>query len=112
MTNVQWSPYVKVSVDEEYDQNATYYIDDGHYGLILFNHTTDYHIGKWPIQVANGEIYRLNENENETNINQIDDTALAMLNVFADTTSDDKILFRTDESNLVPNITGIIYIKN
>jgi len=59
MTNVQWSPYIKVTEDEFYDSNASYFIDNGHYGLTAFNHNTDYHIDKWPVQVANGEIYRL-----------------------------------------------------
>ena len=109
MTNVQWSPYVKVNGDEEYDNTAIYYIDDGHYGLTLFDHNTDYHVDKWPVQVANGEIYRLNSNETANNINQIDDSAIEMLYAFANSESQ---LFRTDETNSVPNITGIIYIKN
>ena len=36
MTNVQWSPYIKVTEDESYDNTASYFIDNGHYGLTSF----------------------------------------------------------------------------
>ena len=107
MTNVQWSPYVKVSEDEFYDNTASYFIDNGHYGLTQFNHATDYHIDKWPVQVANGEIYRLDTTIPQTKIDQISD--VDMFRVFANTESN---LFRTNENNIVPNITGIIYVNN
>lgn len=107
MTNVQWSPYIKVTEDEFYDSNTSYFIDNGHYGLTAFNHNTDYHIDKWPVQVANGEIYRLDTSIPQAKIDQIAD--IEMFRVFADTNSN---LFRTDETNKVPNITGIIFVNN
>ena len=107
MTNVQWSPYIKVTEDEFYDSNTSYFIDNGHYGLTAFNHSTDYHIDKWPVQVANGEIYRLDTSIPQMKIDQIAD--IEMFRVFANTDSN---LFRTDETNKVPNITGIIFVNN
>lgn len=107
MTNVQWSPYIKVTEDEFYDSNASYFIDNGHYGLTAFNHNTDYHIDKWPVQVANGEIYRLDTTIPQAKIDQISD--IDMFRVFANTESN---LFRTDETNIIPNITGTIYVNN
>ena len=107
MTNVQWSPYIKVTEDEAYDNTVSYYIDNGHYGLTAFNHSTDYNVDKWPVQVANGEIYRLDSTISQADINQITD--IEMFRIFANSNSQ---LFRTDETNSVPNITGIIYINN
>jgi len=69
MTNVQWSPYIKVTEDEAYDSTVSYYIDNGHYGLTVFNHSTDYNVDKWPVQVANGEVYRLDSTIPQADIN-------------------------------------------
>ena len=102
MTNVQWSPYIKVVEDEEYDSNNSYYEDNGHYGLTSYS----YNIDNWNVKVLNGEIYRLDPNVSQENINQITD--VDMFRVFAS----DSNLFRTDENNLYPNITGIIYVNN
>ena len=107
MTNVQWSPYIKVTEDEAYDSTVSYYIDNGHYGLTVFNHSTDYNVDKWPVQVANGEVYRLDSTIPQADINQITD--IEMFRVFANSNSQ---LFRTDETNSIPNITGIIYVNN
>ena len=113
MTNVKWSPYIKVTVDEEYDSNTSYFFDNGHYGLTPVNHQTDYNINTWPIKVANGEVYRLDssiENINDV-INIITDNDIDMFRVFADSSD---VLFRASDldTNNVPNITGIIYVNN
>lgn len=113
MTNVQWSPYIRVTEDEEYDPlTYDYFEDNGHYGLS--NYT--YHIDTWSIKVINKEIYKkikidqLSEAESNkitNDINQI--TNVDMLRVFAD---EDSAAFRTEEGKNVPNITGIIYVNN
>ena len=104
MTKVQWSPYIQVSADEDWDAQATYYEDNGHYGLAAYT----YNVDTWNVKVPNGEIYRLDTEAVAADINQIDDSALVMLNAFAA----DSQLFRTDDNNIVPNITGFIYINN
>ena len=103
MTNVQWSPYIKVTEDEEYDSTIQYFEDNGHYGLSSYT----YHVDTWQIKVANGEIYRLDPTISSADINQIAD--VDMLRVFADSSS---ALFRADENHIIPNITGIIYVNN
>lgn len=103
MTNVQWSPYIRVTEDEEYDPSIQYFEDNGHYGLSSYS----YHVDTWPIKVANGEIYRKDPSISEDDINQITD--VQMLRVFADESSS---VFRTEEGKNVPNITGIIYVNN
>ena len=65
MTNVQWSPYIKVTEDEEYDSSISYFIDNGHYGLIPYS----YNVDNWQIKVPNGEIYRLDPSISSTDIN-------------------------------------------
>jgi len=74
MTNVQWSPYIRVTEDEEYDPlTYDYFEDNGHYGLL--NYT--YHIDTWSIKVINKEIYKkikidqLSEAESNKIINDI-----------------------------------------
>ena len=119
MTNVQWSPFIQISEEEEWNANEFYFEDNGHYRLVPYSHNVD----NWPVKTSNGEIYRLNTDMLSTEINdisefntnlfindvtQIDDSCLDMLNVFAS----DSALFRTDFNNKVPNITGIIYINN
>jgi hypothetical protein len=59
MTDVEWSPYVLVTEDEDYDSNISYFEDNGHYGLKELTED-DHHIDTWPVRVANKEIYRLN----------------------------------------------------
>ena len=102
MTKVQWSPYVQVTEDEDYDASISYFEDNGHYRLVPYS----YNIDNWKIKVPNGEIYRLDPDIATDDINQITD--IDMFRVFAS----DSELFRTDDTNKVPNITGIIYIKN
>ena len=103
MTKVQWSPYIQVSTDEDHLEDVQYYKDNGHFKLepYSFNYNT------WPIEVANGEIYRLDESIAAADIQQISD--IDMLRRFADVNDN---LFRTNISIKVPNITGIIYIDN
>lgn len=104
MTNVQWSPYILVTEDEEYNDSNSYFEDNGHYGLVSYtrNAVND----NWDTKVANKEIYRLDTSIQSTAINQIAD--IDMLRVFAT----DSPYFRMDEDNIVPNITGTIYVNN
>ena len=55
-TNVVWSPYIKQIEGDTYDASATYFRDNGHYGLVpyTFNNLT------WDIDISNGIVYKLN----------------------------------------------------
>jgi hypothetical protein len=33
LTGIDWCPYTKLVKGDVYDSNATYYLDDGHYGF-------------------------------------------------------------------------------
>lgn len=104
MTNVQWSPYIQVSVDEDWDATAEYWQDNGHYGLVRYN----YDPTTWSVKIKNKELYRKDPNVSIEDINQIDDSAIEMLNIFMANNN----AFISTENNNVPNITGFIYINN
>ena len=108
MTKVQWSPYVQVSEDEEYDGDSyNYFVDNGHYGLEAYS----YNLVNWPVKVANGEIYRIDKSINidtDPNVNQITDVDM----FYAFTADNDYFRTSPDDLNKVPNITGIIYVRN
>lgn len=102
MTNVNWCPYVQMTVDDMRDPSITYYIDNGHYGLEPYTYTD---FDTWTIKVENGEIYRKDETIPEDKINQITDLAM-----FKEFISDKKWI--KNSSKNIPDISGIIYINN
>jgi hypothetical protein len=102
LTKVNWSPYIQLVEGDVYDPTATYFMDDGHYGFIPY----EYHAGNFPIQVLNGEIYRLDESIKTEDINQITD--IDMLYTFINDTN----YSGTNEGSSCPNISGIMYVAN
>ena len=111
MTNVQWSPYVQVTIDDEPNVNTSYFIDNGHYKLEPYPYTVNTDDTIWQTKVTNGEIYYLNEDISADVINQIDDSALEMFNKFCEN-NNAFIADKVGSNNKVPEITGIIYINN
>ena len=102
LTNVEWSPYVQVAADDIYDDEAIYYKDNGHYGLVEY----EYNVMTWPVSIANGEIYKLNTAIAAETINQISD-----ISMFEWMMRDDTHFVKNNNNN-IPEISGIIYVNN
>ena len=100
-TNVVWSPYIKQIEGDAYDSTATYFQDDGHYGLKSYT----YNNLNWDTDIANGIIYKYNKDAKAADIAQIKD--ITMLEAFV--TSDK---FVKNDAVGIPEITGIIYVDN
>ena len=102
LTDVEWSPYIKLVEGDEYvSANANkYFKDNGHYGLVPYVWVST---SQFQIDVANGEVYKKNNTTDEV-IHQIVDAE--MLNKFIDSAH-----YRGATST-IPNITGIIYVDN
>ena len=110
MTNVEWSPFVKVAADEDYNSSLTYFEDNGHYGLSPYT----YNFENWVIKTANGEIYKQVKELNDPNVTQIQNIEMFehFINDNISVSGQTIKKFRTDVNNPVPNITGIIYVAN
>ena len=117
LTDVQWSPYVKVTdSDLGFNNTAQYFKDDGHFGLVAFTRDNYNEIGfsGWSQLIKNGMIYEytptaingiaLDEVNGVTNIT---DTAL-----LEELVSNVHYLSTAESNNEVPNITGYVYINN
>ena len=102
LTKVNWSPYVQLVEGDVYDEDATYFYDDGHYGFKEYS----YNAGLFKTQVLNGELYRLDTSIKEEDINQITD--VEMFKTFIN----DANYVGTNEGSTCPNITGIMYVAN
>ena len=105
ITNVDWSPYKKLSIGYEYSEDEAsrhlYWIDNGHYS---FDEFTDYTEEKWNLGIKNNEIYRLDEALNA-------EAALISNTELLENLRDGNNFRNTmNESN--PIISGIIYINN
>ena len=103
MTNVNWCPYVQLVEGDEYDPNAEYYRDNGHYGFTPYT-SVDYDEYKFDIDVLNGELYRKDTSIPTADIAQIKD--IEMLKKFINENKYQGI------AGNVPNLTGIIYVDN
>ena len=108
LTNVQWAPYVKITDAEQvYDANAKYFIDNGHFGLTPY----EYNFSTWKQYINNGIMYEYDESlylKNKDGSN-FDITAP---DLFAQLISNPKFVSTADTNNEIPNITGVVYIKN
>jgi hypothetical protein len=103
MTDVDWCPYTKLVKGDGYDPNATYYIDNGHYGFTAYEHESPAIFNRL---ILNGEIYR---DDHKTTID-INDSCLDMLKAFINTNNKEKYYNYSSSSH--PEITGTIYINN
>lgn len=117
LTDVQWSPYVKVTdSDLGFSNTAKYFKDDGHFGLVAFTRDNYNEVGfsGWSQLIKNEMIYEytptaingitLDEANGVTNIT---DTAL-----LEELVSNVHYLSTAESNNEVPNITGYVYINN
>ena len=103
MTDVNWCPYIQLTEGSVYDEEKTYYIDNGHYG---FNEWTKV-ASKFEELVTNGKLYIYEENDS---FEVIGDNFIPMLMDMADAKN---INFADAISNsTVPSISGIVYIDN
>ena len=102
MTKVKWSPYVQLVEGDTYvsADSGKYYMDDGHYGFVPYS----YNRNTFEAQVLSGEIYKLDTDISDAVINQIAD-----VDMFAQMITNSHY---TAGVSQVPNITGIIYVKN
>ena len=102
MTKVKWSPYVQLVEGDTYvsADSEKYYMDDGHYGFVPYS----YNRNTFDAQVLSGEIYKLDTDISDAVINQIAD-----VDMFAQMITNSHY---TAGVSQVPNITGIIYVKN
>ena len=100
MSDVKWSPYVQCVEGDNYDSAKEYYIDDGHYGLTAYSHTST---SEYDSLVLNGKIYYKDKEPGSV----IDDEFIDILkdlitnNGFTDATG-----------SIRPVISGIVYIEN
>ena len=100
-TNVVWSPYIKQIEGDVYDPTATYFQDDGHYGLKTYT----YNNLNWDIDISNGIVYKYNKDAKAADISQIKD--ITMLEAFISSNK-----FVKNDAVEIPEITGIIYVDN
>lgn len=117
LTDVQWSPYVKITdPDLGFSNSANYFKDDGHFGLTAFTQDNYNEVGfsGWSQLIKNGMIYEytptavkgitLDESKGVTNITNTALLEELVSNIHYNSTAE------TD--NEVPNITGYVYINN
>lgn len=102
LTDVKWSPYIQLIKGDKYESGKTYKKDNGHYGLADYV----YDVTTFDYDVANGEIYLLDTSYTEEQINSISN--IDLLNDFIDKA----LLIGTGENSTVPELTGIMYVKN
>ena len=102
LTDVKWSPYTKLIEGDKYDSTKTYKRDNGHYGLVDYS----YDISTFDYDVKNGEIYVLDPSYTSEQIGMIDN--IDLLNDFIEK----DLLIGVGEGMTVPELTGIMYVKN
>ena len=102
MTDVQWSPYVRIDDPEQsYDPKAKYFIDNGHFGLEPY---TDYTSVTWTQYINNGMMYEFDET--------IEKLEITDASLFNELITNKKFFSTSDTNNEVPNITGFVFIDN
>lgn len=103
LTNVDWCPYTKLVRGDIYDSTANYYLDNGHYGFVEYNHEN---LSKFNTHILNGEIYR---DDHRTDVTTIGKEFLEMLEVFIDTNN---TTYKNYDGSTIPELSGIVYIEN
>ena len=107
MTGVNWSPYVQLTEGAVYDPDETYYLDDKHYGLEVWNEN----VVQFHNLVINGRLYVKTA---EPDV-KIDDEFITMI---SDSENGEKTLRVTqlfaDASSSAPSpiLSGIVYVDN
>ncbi len=105
MSGVQWSPYVLIDDPETtFSASASYFRDDGHFGLVAFT-AENYkdHPGDWKQYINNGQMY-----EYDKTIKTVDITDTKLLEHLIDNNN----FIGISSGTKVPTITGYIYINN
>ena len=108
LTNVQWAPYVKITDAEQvYDAKAQYFVDNGHFGLAPY----EYNFSTWKQYINNGIMYEYDaslylKNDDGSNFD------ITTPDLFTQLISNTKFISTADTNNEIPNITGVVYIKN
>ena len=102
---LDWCPYKLVDEGSIYDtENASlYYKDDKHYGFTPYEYVDE---NTWNLNILNGEVYKLNQDIFDKQSDLI--TSDTLINKLA---TDSKFKSAT-ESQDIPSLKGIIYIKN
>ena len=110
LTKVQWSPYeIITDVDQVYDKNAKYFVDDGHFGLKPYPNPEEdevYTASAWKAHIANNRIYEYNATTGK------EVATIKDLSLFRELITDEIFKSTANSNNEIPNITGYVYIDN
>lgn len=111
MTEVQWSPYIKITDPEVgFSTASKYFKDNGHFGLEPY---TNYNALEWKQLINNGVVYEYNPTAvngielDSENVNNITDITL-----FEELINNTHYLSTAETNNSIPNITGQVFINN
>lgn len=108
VTEVDWSPYKLIDEGTEYNEtdgaNHLYWLDDGHYGFVEYNHTS---YDDWVLKVKNGELYKLDTALRDSSASLIKNTDL-----LTNLKEKSNFISTAETNNEIPIITGIVFIDN
>lgn len=123
MRDINWSPYTVVPYGTEYDENETYYLDNGRFNLVQINSGSSIHdvvVTNWSHYLSNSLIFTKTDDAYGTSGYTYPINNLTLLNTFindydgktrkADTqfSNDDPY----EDQVSLPDITGILFVDN
>lgn len=113
MTDVQWSPYIKISDPETgFSATAKYFKDNGHFGLEAYTQE-DYNITQWKQLINNGMMYEYAPSAvNGSTVEYGKVTNITSIELFEELINNSHYLSTAESNNSIPNITGYVYIDN
>ena len=113
LSDVQWSPYVKVTdPDLGFSATAKYFKDNGHFGLEPYGED-EYNATNWKQYINNGMIYEYTpEAVNGITLEGEKVTNIVDASLFTELVNNVHYLSTAEANNEVPNITGYVYINN
>ena len=95
-------------LDTEYNEadgaNHLYWLDDGHYGFVEYNHTS---YDDWVLKIKNGELYKLDTALRDSSASLIKNADL-LINL----KEKSNFISTAETNNEIPIITGIVFIDN
>lgn len=114
MKDVNWTPYTLLTEGVEYDESKTYYYDDEHYGLKVWDEDAGKSANNFNSLVLNGKLYiengKVDEDGNSLNVD-IDSKhrfAEMLMNLNTNTTNFKDAV----DIKLRPTLTGSVYVND